>query len=293
MTRGVLRSGLTSLAAATARWLPVRGRLLLYRLGPATDWLRRALNRAVPAGIQPVRLAAGDLAGSWLLLDLQVDKDLWLGNYEPAMARAIRQFAQPGGTAYDLGANIGYTALLLAGALGPSGRVFAFEPLPENLQRLRHAVRLNGLDAQVTVVPAAVGARRGPAAFRVHASGGMGRLDNGAGRERRFVAAVSVDVMTLDDFVFIDGQAPPSLIKMDLEGGEVAALAGMSRLLGQVRPTLLIELHGVQASAEVERELGAAGYRLHRMERDYPEFHRRESGPWPKHIVALAAEVAG
>jgi FkbM family methyltransferase len=288
-----MRSGLTSLAAATARRLPLRARLLLYRLGPVTDWLRRALNRAVPAGVHPVRIASGDLAGSWLLLDLQVDKDLWLGNYEPDVAKAIRHFARPGAIAYDLGANLGYTTLLLARALGPSGRVFAFEPLADNLERLRRAVSLNGLENRITIFPAAVGARGGPAAFRIHVSGGMGRLEDGAGRQDGFVAAANVDVVTLDDFVFAEGHAPPAVIKIDLEGGEAAALTGMSRLLREQRPCLLLELHGTQAAADVQRQLVAAGYRLHRMQRGYPEVDAREPARLPKHIVALAAEVTG
>ena len=288
-----MRSRLTSLAAATARRLPLRARLLLYRLGPVTDWLRRALNRAAPAGVHPVRIASGDVAGSWLLLDLQVDKDLWLGNYEPEVAKAIRHFTQPGAIAYDLGANLGYTTLLLARALGPSGRVFAFEPQADNLERLRRAVTLNGLENRITVVPAAVGARGGPAAFRIHASGGMGRLEEGAGRQDGFVAAATVDVVTLDEFVFVQGNAPPAVIKIDLEGGEAGALAGMSRLLRESRPCLLLELHGTQSAADAQRQLVTVGYRLHRMQRGYPEVDARQPARWPKHIVALAAEVVG
>jgi FkbM family methyltransferase len=263
----------------------------LYRLGPVTGWVRRALNRAVPAGIHPVQIASGDLAGSWLVLDLQVDKDLWLGTYEPEMAAAIRRFVQPGAVAYDLGANIGYTALLLARAVGPSGQVFAFEPLTGNVKRLRHAVTLNALDPRITVVPIAVGGHSGPAAFRVHASGGMGRLEEGAGRQDGFVAATSVDVVTLDDFVFREGHAAPEAVKMDLEGGEGAALQGMSRLLRQQRPCLLIELHGAQAAAAVRGELRAAGYRLHRMQPGYPETDSDGPEKLPKHVVALAAEA--
>jgi FkbM family methyltransferase len=287
-----MRAGLTSLVAATARRLPLRARLFFYRLGPLTGWMRRTLNRAVPTGIQPVRIAAGELAGSWLVLDLQVDKDLWLGNYEPDAAQAVRRFAPTGGVAYDLGANVGYTTLLLARAVGRGGRVFAFEPLPDNLQRLRHAVRLNGLESQVIVVPTAVGAQHGPATFRVHASGGMGRLADGAGREKGFVAETAVEVLTLDEFVFGQHQAAPDLIKIDLEGGEGAALRGMARLLREHRPCLLIELHGSQAAAEAWSELETAGYRLHRMEPGYPEVVSYEPARLPSHVVARAPERA-
>jgi FkbM family methyltransferase len=285
-----MRAGLTSLAAATARRLPLRARLLLYRLGPVTGFLRRAINRVVPAGVKPVRIAAGELEGSWLLLDLQVDKDLWLGSYEPQIAAAIRTLVPQAGITYDLGANVGYTALLLARAVGPSGQVFAFEPLAANLQRLSRAVALNGLEARITIVPTAVGASRGPASFRVHPSGAMGRLQSGAGRADGFVATTTVEVVALDDFVFAEGHPPPHVIKMDLEGGEGAALQGMSRLLRERKPCLLIELHGPQASAEVAAELRAAGYHIHRMQKGYPEADSILPHELPRHIVALASQ---
>jgi FkbM family methyltransferase len=240
-----------------------------------------------------VQIAAGELAGSWLLLDLRVDKDLWLGSYEPQMAVAIGHFVPQAGIAYDLGANVGYTALLLARALGPSGQVFAFEPLPENLQRLRRAVALNGLEARITIVPSAVGAGRGPAAFQVHPSGAMGRLESGAGRDGGFVATTTVEVVTLDDFVFAEGHPPPQLVKMDLEGGEGPALQGMSRLLRERAPCLLIELHGPQASAAVAGELRAAGYHIYRMQANYPEVDSALPHELPRQIVALASQVPG
>ena len=83
------------------------------------------------------------------------------------------------------------------------------------------------------------------------------------------------------------------MIKIDLEGGEAAALSGMSRLLRERRPCLLLELHGSQAAADVQRQLAAAGYRLHRMQRGYPEIDSREPERLPKHVVALPAEVTG
>jgi FkbM family methyltransferase len=277
------------LAAAAARRLPLRVRLALYRLGPVTHLLRRALTRAAPSGVHPVRVAAGDLAGMWLLLDLQVDKDLWLGTYEPDVAAAIRHFAPPGGVAYDLGANIGYSTLLLVRAVGAAGQVFAFEPLAANVERLRAAVARNGLDPQVTIVPSAVGAVSGRAAFLVHASGSMGRLAGDIGRGDGFMGSVEVDAQSLDDFVFGLGRPAPGLVKLDLEGGEGAALRGMRRLLTESSPTLLVEVHGADAAAEVSRELDAAGYAIQRVPGGDP-VERRIPIRLPKHILARPAE---
>jgi hypothetical protein len=47
---------------------------------------------------------------------MQVDKDYWLGTYEPELQAALREFIQPGMVTYDIGANIGYVSLLMAKA---------------------------------------------------------------------------------------------------------------------------------------------------------------------------------
>src|SRR3990170_1591428 len=285
MAGAVLRA-----AATLARVLPEAARLALYRLGPLTHLLRRLLNRAAPSGVHPVRVAAGELAGMWLLLDLQVDKDLWLGTYEPQLAAAIRRFARPGSVAYDLGANVGYAALLLARAVGPAGRVIAFEPLPENLDRLRRAISLNGLEPRFEVIPAAAGTRSGSGSFLVHASGGMGRLEGGAGRTDGFVSKIPVDVVSLDDFVFRRANPAPSLVKVDLEGGEAQALRGMARLLIQARPILLLELHGTAAKEGIDL-LTEAGYATHAMRDGYPRILGEAAEKKSKHVVALPLET--
>ena len=175
-----MRAGLTSLVAATARRLPLRARLFFYRLGPLTGWLRRTLNRAVPTGIQPVRIAAGDLAGSWLVLDLQVDKDLWLGNYEPEVALAVRRFAPTGLASPTISAPTSATPRCSwrapSAAMDGSSLLSRFPTISSGCGTPSDST---DLESQVVVVPAAVGAQPGPGRFRVHASGGMGRLDDG------------------------------------------------------------------------------------------------------------------
>ena len=254
-------------AALAARLLPRGVRQALYRLGPITLGLRALLNRAVPEGVTPVTIAAGDLAGARLLLDLRVDKDLWLGTYEPDIQRALRDLVRPGMTAYDLGANIGYMTLLLAKAVGETGRVVAVEPLPSNVARLRAAVELNHMQGRVALVEKAIGPRSGRETFLVHQSPGMGRLEQAPGRSESFHHAVEVDVVSVDDLVYAEGFPPPQLVKMDLEGGEGRALEGMGRLLRDAKPVLLIEVHGRIPADDTWARLATAGYAVRDLER--------------------------
>ncbi|MDH5506337.1 MAG: FkbM family methyltransferase, partial [Anaerolineae bacterium] len=240
-----------SLAARAARLLPMPVKQALYRLGPLSGLLRGALNRAAPVGLSVVRVAAGELTGITLRLDLQSEKDYWLGTYEAELQAALRDLVRPGDVAYDVGANIGYISLMLARAVGAGGRVFAFEALPSNQERLRANLALNPEIANVTVAAKAVSGGPGEIEFHVHASGGMGKAAGSAGRQEDYQETIRVAATSLDDFVYEQGNPAPQIIKLDIEGGEVLALPGMRRLLAESRPTLLVELHGPESARAV------------------------------------------
>src|SRR5512137_1210008 len=107
-----------SVTSLAARILPNPVKQAIYKFKPLAAFIRSGLNRAAPTGLTQVKIAAGDLAGYTIELDMQVDKDLWLGTYEPELQAALRELVQPGVVIYDVGANIGYVSLLLAKAAG-------------------------------------------------------------------------------------------------------------------------------------------------------------------------------
>jgi FkbM family methyltransferase len=226
-----------------------------------------------------------------MVLDLQSEKDLWLGTYEPELLQAIGDLVARGTTVYDVGANIGYTSILLARCVGPHGRVLAFEPLPENQERLRHHVALNGLEDRVTLVPCAVGEKEGSASFLVHVSGGMGKVEGSHGRTEGYLRRITVETVDLDTFVYARGQPVPSLIKMDIEGGEAFAFPGMQRLLREARPIVLVELHGPEARAAAVQALTAAHYRLCRIARGYPPIREPDGLAWKAYVAALPGSI--
>lgn len=280
---------LLRLAAWSASALPAWLKRGLYKLGPVTRFLRVLLNRAAAEGIQVVEVAGGPLRGAKLALDLQSEKDHWLGAYEPVLQEAIERLLQPGQVAYDVGANIGYTSLLLAEAVGPAGRVVAFEPLPANFHRLRQNLDLNAEGKWVEAVNAAVGDEAGSAQFLVHSSGAMGKLSGSAGREVQYEHELPVEIVTIDDFVLEHDRRAPNLIKIDVEGGERAVLTGMRKVLRRYRPALLLELHGEQAARDCTDILNEAEYKMRLLEPD-----REIDGPGDLPWKALVqAEWAG
>jgi FkbM family methyltransferase len=199
----------------------------------------------------------------------------------------LLELVQPGDVVYDLGANIGWYSLLAGRRVGPAGKVVAFEPFIENAAYLERNAARNGL-ANVVVVPAAVGDEDGWAMFLAHGSL-QGRLDkrgNDApakgrtGRDLDSRRRIPVPVLALDTWIAQAEQAPPSLVKIDIEGAEIRALRGMRETLRSARPTLIIELHGTRV--EVLELLDGAGYEYEAIECDVP----MSQAPWWAHVLA-------
>ena len=131
----------------------------------------------------------------------------------------------------------------------------------------------------------------GPVRFLVHASGGMGKAAGSAGRADQYQSEISVPGISLDEFVYGQGNPPPQVVKMDIEGGEVLALPGMRRVLAEARPLMLMELHGPESSRAAWETLTAAGYTICWMRRGYPVVPSLEAMGWKAYIVAKPTEL--
>jgi FkbM family methyltransferase len=156
------------------------------------------------------------------------------GAYEPEEAAAIEALVRPGSVFVDIGANLGYFTCLAARAAGPTGRVFAFEPDRLNVRLLRRNVRANGF-GNVTVIPAAVGARDGEIAlYRSEINHTDHRVyDHGDGRPSSRVRLVALDS-------YFPRGSRIDILKVDIQGFEGQAFAGMRRILTEQRDRLVI-----------------------------------------------------
>ncbi|MCS6908321.1 MAG: FkbM family methyltransferase [Anaerolineales bacterium] len=259
-----------------SRLTPLALKRGVYRLPWLAKWLRRAVNRSIQPGWQWVEITAGGLRGLSMLLDLHQEKDYWLGTYEPQLQRTVRELVRPGQVAYDIGANVGYITLLLARRVGAQGQVIAFEPLPENAERLRQNARANAHLAPIEVIEAAVVESDRQVSFLVGPSDDTGRVDTPVSAGRGEGEKLCVAGVTLDTVVFEQGYPPPQVVKIDVEGGEVEVLRGMPRLLREVRPLVLLETHSLPCAQACWDLLVGVGYRLCRMEKGYPALASRE-----------------
>jgi FkbM family methyltransferase len=175
----------------------------------------------------------------------------WLGFYERSKQDLIARTVKPSSVFYDVGANVGIYSLLASMLVG-SGKVFAFEPLPRNVEFLREHLRINAI-SNVELVPVAVSDKVGSAQFDVEATGYMGHLTSSGG-------GLQVRTETLDSLVSSGKILPPDYIKMDVEGTEILALHGAVETFKQHRPTLFLATHGHETHAECWRLLESWSY---------------------------------
>lgn len=199
----------------------------------------------------------------------------WWAITERLQSSLVERLVQPGQTAVDIGANIGYYTLLVAARVGPGGHVYAFEPETDNIALLQRNVARRRLD-NVTVVPQAVSSASGP--LNLYRStfhpGDHRTVDPGDGRPR-----VTISATSLDDY-FAARPGPIHFIKVDVQGAEGMVLDGMRQLLDDLHRTgsltMMVEFWpaglrraGTQPSALLE-QLVRAGFTLQEInERSY------------------------
>ncbi len=176
----------------------------------------------------------------------------WLGTYERDKAEFLTRFVKPGMVAYDIGANAGYYTLLLSRLVGPNGKVFSFEPLPENLVNLTHHVLENRL-GNCHVIQGAASDRSGLASFQIASSNSMGSIGGGD-------SALQVSTFSLDALVTGAAIPPPDFVKMDVEGAEGLVLAGARTILRSRRSTWFVSLHGPSPARSTVDALLDSGY---------------------------------
>ena len=167
-----------------------------------------------------------------------------------------------GGVFVDVGANIG-TQTVYALLSGEFTRAVAFEPEPHNLDILRRNLAVNGLDARATVINAAATSQPGTVQLAHHAKN-LGAHSVEAAYVARPVDRIDVTAVRIDDALAEHGIAPQdvALVKIDIEGHEMSALAGMERTLAARVPVMVEFTADASDTARVAAFLGlfATGY---------------------------------
>jgi FkbM family methyltransferase len=160
-------------------------------------------------------------------LDMAIPRQMMMyGHYEKYETELFKKLVKRGDVVVDIGAHIGHYTLIAADLVGEDGKVFAFEPAPDNYAFLVKNVGVNRYNNVVTVQKA-VSNRCGTTKLLLNLRDtGQHAIHNGCEDRNSLV----IETVTLDGF-FEDKEKRIDIIKMDVEGAEMLVLQGMSELL--------------------------------------------------------------
>ena len=184
----------------------------------------RPLRDALMRPGRVVRVPIGMAAGVRLEIDANGSVHTYLGTAELELARHVRRAATPGAVCFDVGGHDGWYAMIFASLTGAP--VVSFEADADAVARMRRNLSRNpSLQPLVEVR---------------HEMVGEDTVD-------RLVSSGEVPV--------------PRLLKVDVDGGEVAVLTGAARVLAEHRPHVIVETHTPGLEHDCAELLAAAGYR--------------------------------
>jgi FkbM family methyltransferase len=214
----------------------------------------------MPKAVHPHTILAGRLRGYRIVTSWHDYPAAILGRTERELLEWFEEHVHAGETWLDVGAHYGYTAIALSRLVGPGGRVFAFEPEVATVGALGRTRDVNHLP-QLIVVPVGLGDPDTLTLARLPVVRGMvdRTLEPDAGALSAFLTA-RLDWLwdrICGDRRRIDG------IKIDVQGMEIEALRGMTALLAEFTPRVVVEVHRGVDRGDLLDLLESAGYARH------------------------------
>jgi FkbM family methyltransferase len=211
-------------------------------------------------------------------LDLReaIDYAMYLeGSREPDTSRALKMLCKPGHTVFDIGANVGSHALPMASFVGEEGKVYAFEPVPWALNRMKRNLALNNFN-NLIVEAIALSDVNEEVEMKFRASFKIGS-NSGVGKEGKIDESwwdeceqVKVRMETLDSYVASHHISRIDLIKLDVDGFEGKVIRGARETLKRFGPKIIMEvapawteMRGDQIK-DILQELKQLGYGFYR-----------------------------
>ena len=203
--------------------------------------------------------------GQTVAVDLKdrIQRLMWGGAYEPHVTRCLNILLRPGDTFVDVGAHIGFFSLVASSLVGPSGRVYAFEPNPRIFPVLQ-----SNASAYPWLLPQMKAIWKESCSLTFSdpeqaGESGWGKL--GAIRCEGHIE--EIQALALDEWYEEVNSPEIRLIKIDAEGAEPYILEGARRILASARPFLILEINDVllrdggRSRANVDHTLRRHDYR--------------------------------
>jgi FkbM family methyltransferase len=218
------------------------------------------------------------------------------GVWEPYVVAAIELELGRDDVCVDVGAHVGFHALVASGIVGPEGHVYALEPTAATFRQLCANLELNAI-SNVTALAVAAGESEGTGVM-VDAevdNTGTSAIRRVAPGEAGRTEADSVAVRPLASLIDPSHVSRLRLVKIDVEGYEAEVLRGLGPLLeAGARPSLIVELHsqGVEGAADelgrMSKSYGLVAYEIVRHSRR----DRFAPPPPPREIARIEEMIA-
>lgn len=210
------------------------------------------------------------------------DYQMWLDTADRGISRTLLLFgrrelehkylleriAVEGMTVFDIGANIGYYAIMESRLVGRSGTIVAIEPSPSNIELLQRNLALNGVE-NVKVITGGVSDKDGDRRLFLSAQSNLNTFHPPESGDYALTEGRTISVKTTTVPQLMSQFGRPELIRMDVEGHEVEILGGMIEAVeeGLLSPTIIFEVHRNRYSVDhnmevVLRRYFAAGYHV-------------------------------
>lgn len=149
---------------------------------------------------------------------------------------ACRALMKKGSVFYDIGANIGYMSIEMAKIFDGQVEIISFEPQPSLAHVIALSSKLNGFD-KISVFDVMLGDQPGEADLYV----GSHSIHASSVAREKHSKCIKRQVATVDSLVEAGCIPPPDTIKIDIEGGELSALAGAKKTIASHRPSIIFE----------------------------------------------------
>lgn len=219
--------------------------------------LKERIRHLLPRTLGRHKILAGPLRGSVLVTSWHDYPAAILGRTERCLLECFANNVGKGETWLDIGAHYGYTAIALSKLVGPSGRVFAFEPMLNTSGCISRTRFLNNLQ-HLTVIPIALGNGADLAINSLCTVRGM--IDSTLPDSEGFKETFMISRL---DWLWPKISGTDQRIhgiKIDVQGMEIQVLEGMVELARKYRPKLLVEIHKGVSRPDLLNVIASLGY---------------------------------
>lgn len=188
----------------------------------------------------------------------------WYGYYEKELSDLLKKLVNPNDVFVDVGANIGYFSLLVARYF-PSANVISFEPVTDLFKKMNENITLNSIENIITV-NAAAGESNEERELFISGPDNSG-MSSFYEPENYLGYKEKVKVVSIDEWFEGSRLSRIDILKLDIEGSELAALKGMKKALQNFKPLLIVEINPATLSmfslnpADIYDYLGQYGFK--------------------------------